>query len=29
MGTRFPALARTATALLNAMNFGVFYDNGD
>lgn len=24
-----PALARTATALLDAMNFNVFYDNGD
>jgi Putative glucoamylase len=24
-----PALAGQATALLNAMNFGVFYDNGD
>ncbi len=25
----FPELARRATALLNAMDFGIFYDNGD
>lgn len=25
----FPTLAPRATALLNAMNFGIFYDNGD
>lgn len=25
----FPELAQRATALLNAMNFGIFYDNGD
>ncbi|HYK84364.1 MAG TPA: glucoamylase family protein [Ktedonobacteraceae bacterium] len=25
----FPTLAQRATTLLNAMNFGIFYDNGD
>ena len=25
----FPSLSSRATALLNAMNFGIFYDNGD